>query len=88
MSLIFDRFPTVAHAEAFVIEVRRRFGADGQVFMDAREAQAHDPFWGGQDPPIVHVDRHHCVDDRDLGRGVEVRIEMLVDEFGGTYLGT
>ncbi len=82
MSMIFDRFPTRARAEAFRAAVKAEFDLDGQVFDTDAAAQSHDPFPFRLEPPIVHVDRH------DDAAAVEERVIRLVAIFGGTFAGT
>jgi hypothetical protein len=79
MSLIF-MFGEMDRAKAFVAEVKKRFGLDGQVFDDAEEAHRHDPFPWVQEPPVAHIDR--CDPE------TEVVIERLAPGFGGTFIGT
>jgi hypothetical protein len=56
VSMIF-RFTEMKQAEGFVRAVKERFQLDGQVFDNEDAAQEHDPFPGGQIPPIAHIDR-------------------------------
>jgi hypothetical protein len=57
MSMIFE-FKEMENAKAFVSELKKRFGLDGQVFDDAKAAaQAADLFPWVQYPPVAHIDR-------------------------------
>jgi len=90
MSLIFDSFPSLERAVAFAGRVmeRYRYRLGAQVFMDARMAHDHDPFPWVQVPPVVHVDRNWLDTGEDVEFDIEEQIRELVDEFGGTYIGT
>lgn len=92
--LIFDGFPSVARAEAFVAEVGREFEREGRVFTSVHEAQAADPFPFELTPPVVHVER--VFGDEDVGRdwsaielvAIEDRIRVMGESFGGAFAGT
>jgi hypothetical protein len=88
MSLIFNGFPSEQSARNFVAAVKDRYDCDGQVFMNAEEAHAHDPFPCVQEPPVVHIDRHESGKSEDLSLESEDLIENLVADFGGTFIGT
>jgi hypothetical protein len=80
------RFTEIKPAEGFVRAVKERFQLDGQVFDNEDAAQEHDPFPGGQIPPIAHIDR---VDRARADKlKVEEQVEKFAEELGGTYLGT
>jgi hypothetical protein len=64
MSMIFE-FPTMAGAEAFVREVKERFGLDGQAFKDD-EIYEHAFYPFKIDPPAALVDRVWAEDAADV----------------------
>lgn len=82
MSLIFDKFPNRAQAEAFGAYVTLRFARVVRVFDTQTEADEHDPFPFYLVPPIVHVERTHD------GFQLEDEIERSVAQFGGSFAGT
>lgn len=103
MSLIFDGFPDLAHAERFIRAVGEKYPElECQWFLTDAEAQEADPFPGELVPPIVHVSRPYAHDDatiagaRELGMDgmvmtgaeIEKSLELGVDWFGGRYVGT
>jgi hypothetical protein len=83
MSMIFNGFPNLEQAQAFAKEVERRYGLNGQVFMDADAAHEHDVFPWVQEPPVVHIDRAE-----NDAEATEVKVQRLAVEFGGKFLGT
>ena len=80
MSMIFDGFPTMADAEAFVAHVKDRYGLDGQTFDSVDAAMAHDPFPFVLNPPVVHIER--------TDSAIEQQIWDAVTPFGGEFAGT
>jgi hypothetical protein len=80
MAMIFDRFPTSAHAIGFAASVSRSLGLDTATFSTVEASDAADPFPFELVPPIVHVDR---TDER-----VEAELEGFVAIFGGRFAGT
>lgn len=87
MSLIFDQFPTMERAEAFVAEAKRRFDLGGEVFATNAEAYADDARAWVCEPPIAYIDR--ASDDLPIVYAValEESVEALGVEYGGTYTG-
>ena len=79
MSMVFA-FADIKKAREFAAAVKQRYGLDGQVFDDADEAHEHDYFPWVQVPPIVHIDR--------ASLETETEVERLVNQYGGTFLGT
>lgn len=94
MSMVFDNFPTMADANAFVTATKERFGLDGQTFATDQESYNDDPGPFSRRPYIAHIDRVELDDDpnRDaaIDRGVaaEERIHTIAPEFGGEFIGT
>jgi hypothetical protein len=92
MPLIFDRFPTLERAQAFVTAVGVKFGQSGWAYPDevvASEDRYEDgipkcgyPF--AMDPFIAVIERVR-LEDRELQ---EQRVIEFVDEFGGEFIGT
>lgn len=79
--LIFDRFPTLAAAEAFAEYVGRVAPElETQVYESVRESDTAVVFPFELEPPIVHVDR--------AGAELERQLEDLVESFGGRFAGT
>jgi hypothetical protein len=86
MSLIFDGFPSKEKAEAFVSNIREKFGLNGLVFDDVETAMEHDVFPYELNVPIVHIDRPDMY--RDDALKIERRIQQSVKQFGGVFAGT
>lgn len=80
MSLIFDGFPSAAHAADFALAIERDYGLTTAQFASVAESDAADPFPYALTPPIVHVARTDEVDER--------AIETEVEAFGGRFAGT
>lgn len=79
--LIFDRFPDLAHAGAFVTAVRALTGRRVEIYLDA-DAAADDALFPFElEPPVVLVGRHENLSG-------ERRLEELVDRYGGRFVGT
>ena len=74
MSLIFDSFPSIESAEAFIVDVQERFRLDGQLFATDAEAYEDDARPWTCCPPIVHIDRFDIDydDERDIDDGLEI----------------
>jgi len=68
------------HARGFAEHVTERFGLDAKVFMDWREADAHDPFPFVLVTPIVLVER--------AGEATERLLVSIAEACGGVYAGT
>jgi hypothetical protein len=81
MSLIFDRFPSAAKAEAFAAHVRETFSRDAEVFGNQDESDAHDPFPFALDGPIVHVERFEDYSQEET-------IIQAVRTYDGSFAGT
>jgi hypothetical protein len=79
MSMIFE-FGEMSQAEAFVREVKQRWGLDGMTFDDADKAHEHSLFPWVEEPPIAHIDRAELE--------VEEQVERAATEFGGKFIGT
>lgn len=88
MSMIFDRFPTIGQAQAFARDVTERFGRETQVYDNADDAQAADPFPFELEAPVVHVDRLHEEEDIEKFLAGEQEVERLVTGYGGVFAGT
>jgi hypothetical protein len=81
--LIFDEFPSVARAQAFVASVEEHFGLDGTVCVSQQESNRIDPFPFELVPPIALIERP------DLERpDNETRVTAAVAPFGGRFAGT
>lgn len=80
MAMIFDRFPSMIHAEGFAEHVAERFGLETEVFTDRDASDASDPFPFALDPPIVHVER--------AGEATERLLESIAKACGGVFAGT
>lgn len=79
--LIFDRFPTLAAAEAFAERVAGDYDRlEAFVYEHEQEAFSADPFPFELTPPIVHVDR--------AGVEAELALEQLVELYGGCLAGS
>lgn len=87
MSLIFDKFSTLAQAESFASFVENQFGLGTQTYDNEGEAQLADPFPWRLDAPIVHVDRVYP-DGTETTIEQEERIQLLVQDYDGTFAGT
>jgi hypothetical protein len=78
--LIFHKFPSREHAEAFARSVREREKLSASVHATQDESNAVDPFPFPLAPPIVLV-----------GRGdpsIENALAERVQDFGGEFEGT
>jgi hypothetical protein len=73
--MIFE-FPEMAKAEAFVGEVKKRYGLDGIAFDDIEAAEAHHVFPFRQEPPVAHIER--------VWADSEAEVEELTKRFGLT----
>jgi hypothetical protein len=87
MCLVFDCFPSMRDAEAFVAHVAARFGLGAQVYASQVESDRDDFFPSVLDPPIVLVDRLE-LDDVDAIVEAEERVGASVADFGGAWAGT
>jgi hypothetical protein len=104
MSLIFDQFPTRERAEAFVAAMAERHARKAKVFdsQEAMEArvdemlqgggvvEGHETEWfpGQLEAPIALVSRFSLHDDAESELREEAEIKTLVEQFGGTFVGT
>jgi hypothetical protein len=84
MSLIFDRFPSRAHAAMLVADIEGSFGLAGQIFDDQDSAYEHDWFPYALDPPIVHIDRPRLDDAVAIEEAIAARVWFFGGEFPGT----
>ena len=80
MSMIFG-FTEMDRAEAFVAQVKERFGLDGQTFDDEEESYKHAQYPFELTPPVAHINRT-CDDD------VRDQVGALAISFGGKFIGT
>jgi len=76
MSLIFDRFPSRAHAAMFLADIEGSFDLAG--------AYEHDWFPYALDPPIVHIDRPRLDDAVAIEEAIAARVWFFGGEFAGT----
>jgi hypothetical protein len=103
MSLLFERFPNVAQAEAFILAVAElEPELEAAYYLSPDGSHAIDPFPYLLEPPIVHIERPSQADDHDIlrvrelggddtlktGAEREQAIEELVAAYGGRFAGT
>lgn len=91
MSMIFDGFPSIADADAFVAHIHERYGINGQTFASADEARQADPFPFDLTEPVAHIDRTFpgfVGDEADVPAATERDIAKAVQSFGGSFAGT
>lgn len=78
--LIFHKFPSREHADAFARSVSERVKFSASVYATQDESNAVDPFPYDLTPPIVLVGRGDF--------GIEEAIRARVQDFGGKSAGT
>ena len=78
--LIFHKFPSRKHAEAFASSVTQREKLSASVYATQDESNAVDPFPYELLPPIVQVGRGDF--------GIEEALRARVQDFGGKSAGT
>lgn len=85
--LIFDNFPSEAHARDFAAAVEKDFKLKTWFFTDQQKSNEVEPFPFELVPPIVLVERP--VDaTADIDFESENKVEQSVSAFGGTFAGT
>ena len=78
--MIFDGFDSLKSARRFAAHAASTFGLSVNVYEDADDAHAADPFPWVLTAPVVHVER---TDDT-----TETRLAHAVARFSGVYAGT
>ena len=81
--LIFDQFPSYAHAIDFAHKVRTDHTRETIVCRNQKQSNAIDLFPFRLRAPIVLVTRSD-----DIGDEAEQQIEALVTQYHGTFAGT